>query len=220
MTEIKNPYLDSRLKRGLDIGIAMAALPAYVVGLGACALVDTENPTVVHERAKTDGQVFEIRKLNAKLFKRLGKFIVRSGFDEVPQVTSILGGTMSIVGPRAILPEDYDTFLSKLPHTLLQAWQDIMPGIKPGVISTYSLAEHASLDSKHRAIMDIYDVTNASFKHDLHLISRLGRAPNTPSLISLDSEQEVPAIEETENASSLDSQEIFESEFEIGEDVA
>ncbi len=219
MKNTNNQYLDSRTKRCLDIAVAGAALPAYAIGVGACALIDSKHPTLTHERVTCSGQDLEIKKLNTSLFRRMGKLLISSGFDEIPQMIHVLKGSMSIVGPRAITAEDMDGFLNQLPRTLLHAWRVTMHGVKPGIVSTYALAEHGADNSKDRARMDIFDAQQAGLKHDLYLLSRIGRTSTKPLLVPVGE-----FLEPTELTlvADLESELVFEQPAipEISEDVA
>ena len=58
-----------------------------------------------------DGPVFKIKE--DPRITRIGKFIRKTGIDELPQLLNILKGNMSLVGPRPALPrevEQYDEF--------------------------------------------------------------------------------------------------------------
>ena len=58
-----------------------------------------------------DGPAFKIKE--DPRITRIGKFIRKTGIDELPQLLNILRGDMSLVGPRPALPrevEQYDEF--------------------------------------------------------------------------------------------------------------
>ena len=55
-----------------------------------------------------DGPVFKIK--NDPRITRFGRFIRRSGIDELPQLWNVLRGDMSLVGPRPGLPREVERY--------------------------------------------------------------------------------------------------------------
>lgn len=55
---------------------------------------------------------------------KVGNFLRKTSIDELPQVVNVLKGEMSIIGPRAWIPEYYKYFNKKQKHRC-----DVLPGI-------------------------------------------------------------------------------------------
>ena len=111
-------------------------------------LEDFRNPVYVSKRVGKNGKVFKILKIrtmvpNADKMKqqlidaglneadppafkmkndpritRVGKFFRRFSIDELLQLFNILGGSMSVVGPRPPIPEEVEQYTEKQMHRL------------------------------------------------------------------------------------------------------
>lgn len=57
---------------------------------------------------EADGPVFKIK--NDPRITKVGRFIRRTGIDELPQLINILLGQMSFVGPRPALPSEVEKY--------------------------------------------------------------------------------------------------------------
>ncbi|MEM9013884.1 MAG: exopolysaccharide biosynthesis polyprenyl glycosylphosphotransferase [Pseudomonadota bacterium] len=58
---------------------------------------------------------------------RVGQFLRKSRFDELPQIINVLRGEMSLIGPRPERPEFVETLEKKIPH--YQSRHLVKPGI-------------------------------------------------------------------------------------------
>ena len=115
-------------KRGLDIVCALIGLvltaPAWLVLPVLIKLEDGGPVFFVHTRIGRDGETFHPLKFRSmvpdgsgertpqqdtpdeELITRVGRFMRATALDELPQLWNILRGDMSLVGPRAVPPEE------------------------------------------------------------------------------------------------------------------
>lgn len=75
-----------------------------------------------------DGPVFKIEK-DPRIIKA-GRFLRRTGLDELPQLINVLKGEMSLIGPRPPLPEEIKHY---------QRWQLRRLSVKPGLSCFWQL---------------------------------------------------------------------------------
>ena len=100
---------------------------------------------------------------------RVGKFLRKSNFDELPQFFNVLRGEMSVVGPRPHMlkhTEDYSKLVSKF---LVRHFS------KPGITGWAQVTGHRGetnevSDMKKRVEADIWYVENWSFVLDIRII--------------------------------------------------
>jgi lipopolysaccharide/colanic/teichoic acid biosynthesis glycosyltransferase len=108
---------------------------------------------------EADGPAFKIK--NDPRITKVGKFLRKTGLDELPQFINVLIGDMSLIGPRPPIPEEVK---------LYERWQLRRLSMKPGITCTWQINENRndiSFDEWMR--MDLQYIDNWSYKLDLIL---------------------------------------------------
>jgi lipopolysaccharide/colanic/teichoic acid biosynthesis glycosyltransferase len=91
---------------------------------------------------------------------RVGDFLRRTRFDEVPQLWNVLAGHMSFVGPRPLLPVD-QPLSSKLRLT-----------VKPGITGWAQVNGGKRVSAEEKGLLDDWYVNHASFRLDIWIVAR------------------------------------------------
>ncbi len=96
---------------------------------------------------------------------RIGSFLRKSSFDELPQFWNVLFGDLSIVGPRPYLPREADTIRKILGHDI-----EKMFSVRPGLTGIWQTAGRSTLTFQERVKLEVSYVEKRSFLFDLKLI--------------------------------------------------
>jgi lipopolysaccharide/colanic/teichoic acid biosynthesis glycosyltransferase len=94
---------------------------------------------------------------------RLGRWLRRSYIDELPQLFNVLFGTMSLFGPRPIVPDELRNY-GKRYSDLLQ--------VKPGLFGAWTCRGRQRPSYPERATLELDYVANRSFRRDLVILVR------------------------------------------------
>lgn len=110
-------------------------------------------------RSERDGTCFKMR--NDPRITRTGRFIRHFSIDELPQLFNVLGGSMSLVGPRPALPSEVTSYRGT--H-----WQRLTG--KPGITCTWQVRGRADIPFERQAIMDRAYLKRSNLWVDLKLL--------------------------------------------------
>lgn len=102
---------------------------------------------------------------------KFGRFLRRTSLDELPQFYNVLRGDISLVGPRALVPEELDQYAKK--HAILS--------VKAGLTGLAQISGRRDIDFEERRKIDMYYVQNWSFWMDISIILRTIRVVLTGS---------------------------------------
>jgi len=159
-------------------GIPLVAIIAIAIRL------DSPGPAVYRqERVGKDGRAFTAYKFRSMMqdaeadtgpvftsradprITKVGRFLRRTSFDEVPQVLNVLRGEMSLVGPRPERPHFVAQFEQEVAGYAQR--HEVRPGIT-GWAQLNDLRQDTSIEQ--RTIYDTYYVDNWSLTFDLKIL--------------------------------------------------
>ena len=92
---------------------------------------------------------------------RLGRLLLRSGLDELPQLWNVLTGCMSLVGPRPPIPYEVE---------LYEAWHHQRLEAKPGMTGLWQVTARSSVSFDRMVDLDVQYVESQSFWLDLRIL--------------------------------------------------
>ena len=108
-----------------------------------------------------DGPVFKMR--NDPRTTPLGRFLRKSSIDEWPQFWNVLKGDMSLVGPRAPLPEEVREYTR---------WQRRRLSVKPGITCLWQVSGRNEIDFHEWMKLDLSYIDNWSLLLDIKILLR------------------------------------------------
>lgn len=132
--------------------------------------------THAEEYLKTKPRLWqEYRRNSYKLendprLTRIGSFLRKSSIDELPQLVNILKGEMSLVGPRAYMPDELDDQQKVYPKT--KPLVKTLLFAKPGLTGYWQVSGRSNINFDQRIEMDAEYVKRKSLLYDFELILR------------------------------------------------
>jgi exopolysaccharide biosynthesis polyprenyl glycosylphosphotransferase len=93
----------------------------------------------------------------------VGRFLRKYSLDELPQLVNVIGGSMSLVGPRPPLPDEVERYGVHARRRLL---------VKPGMTGLWQVSGRSDLSWDEAVRLDLYYVENWSLGLDLAIVLR------------------------------------------------
>jgi exopolysaccharide biosynthesis polyprenyl glycosylphosphotransferase len=177
----------------LAVGIAAFAVLAPIMAVIALGIRATSQGPVLfrQKRIGRDGETFEVLKFRTMvadaeeqkdrlralnevgdgLFKiaedpritPIGRFLRRTSLDELPQLLNVLGGDMSLVGPRPLVPDEDRRIEGGHRHRL---------HLKPGMTGQWQIFGSSRIPLREMVNIDYLYVANWSLWSDVKILCR------------------------------------------------
>ncbi len=190
MTAFDRHPVQARAKAVLDpvAGVLLLALAAPVIGgIALWILLESGRPVLfVHPRAGEHGVPFRMFKFRTMVpnavevgrklrlsedpfglvprdprITRGGRFLRRTGLDELPQLLNVVRGEMSLVGPRPDLVEQAARYTEEDRRRLL---------VKPGMTGWSQVHGRDAIPWPQRIEQDVWYIENWSLSLDLKIM--------------------------------------------------
>lgn len=100
-----------------------------------------------------------------------GRFLRRYSLDELPQLFNVIGGSMSLVGPRPPLPREVEKYATHVHRRFL---------MKPGITGAWQVNGRSSLSWEDSVRLDLAYVENWSMLSDVIILARTLKAALAP----------------------------------------
>jgi len=117
--------------------------------------------TLLSGQNEATGPLFKIRR--DPRVTRVGRLLRRWSIDEVPQLFNVLGGQMSLVGPRPPLPAEVAKY---------EEWQMARLRALPGMTGLWQVSGRSEVPFNDMVRLDLHYVRNWSLGLDLEIMLR------------------------------------------------
>lgn len=139
--------------------VGMNGKPFKIIKLRSM-YVDTDK--TAQPESHRHGSIFH-KRTSDSCVTRVGKFLRATSIDELPQLFNVLGGSMSIVGPRPLAVGEAGSDAAFIEHR---------EHVKPGMTGLWQVSGRSDLEDKDRVRLDVSYAGNWSVVGDLVIIWR------------------------------------------------
>jgi lipopolysaccharide/colanic/teichoic acid biosynthesis glycosyltransferase len=101
----------------------------------------------------------------------IGRIMRKYSLDEFPQLFNVIGGSMSLVGPRPPLPSEVEQYATHVHRRFL---------VKPGITGLWQVSGRSSLSWEETVRLDLSYVENWSLLGDVAILAKTAKAAAAP----------------------------------------
>jgi exopolysaccharide production protein ExoY len=92
----------------------------------------------------------------------LGRFLRKSSLDELPQFFNVLSGSMSLVGPRPIVPEELEWYRGN---------EELFLSVRPGITGVWQVQGRSRIGYPERTQVELEGIRRRSLWRDLEVLA-------------------------------------------------
>jgi lipopolysaccharide/colanic/teichoic acid biosynthesis glycosyltransferase len=126
-----------------------------------CLDAEARLKDLLEKNQHKEGVTFKIK--DDPRITRVGKWLRKFSFDELPQLYNVLIGDMSLVGPRPPVPREVAKY--SLQHRRRLA-------IKPGITCFWQISGRSEIDFSGQVQLDVNYIESQSFVTDFRILAR------------------------------------------------
>lgn len=115
----------------------------------------------LRDRNEAEGGLFKIT--DDPRITRIGRLLRRTSLDELPQLLNVLGGSMSLVGPRPLVQDE---------DALIEGWQRRRLAVKPGMTGMWQIFGSSRIPMQEMVKIDYLYGASWSIWLDLKILLR------------------------------------------------
>jgi exopolysaccharide biosynthesis polyprenyl glycosylphosphotransferase len=115
----------------------------------------------LRHRNEAEGGLFKIT--DDPRITRVGRVLRQTSLDELPQLLNVLGGSMSLVGPRPLVPDE---------DALIEGWERRRLAVKPGMTGLWQIFGSSRIPMDEMVKIDYLYGANWSLWMDLKILLR------------------------------------------------
>jgi lipopolysaccharide/colanic/teichoic acid biosynthesis glycosyltransferase len=172
------------IKRCIDLclsAVLLYGLWPLMVGIALLIRCDSPGPALFRQqRAGEGGRPFTLLKFRTMRtdadpygpsprsgedprLTRIGRWLRERSLDELPQLINVLGGRMSLVGPRPLYPSQVAEWTDRQRRRL---------EVKPGLTGLAQISGRGGLTVEEKLELDVQYVERRCLKLDLQILAR------------------------------------------------
>ncbi len=130
---------------------------------------DAELATLLAAQGRADRPLFKIK--DDPRITPVGRFIRKYSLDELPQLFNVLGGSMSLIGPRPQVAAEVALYSDAAKRRLLA---------RPGITGLWQVSGRSTLDWDEAVKLDLYYVENWTLAGDVTILIKTAKVVLTP----------------------------------------